>query len=107
MISDLFVHPQVHGQGIGTALLAALPTAGACFTFSSRHPAAQAAYRRIGLAPQWRLLYLAGPVLRHLPEAHPLVPDLLAAGYAEVEHDLAMARGVELPTDREYSPGRG
>ncbi len=61
MLTDLFVAPDARGTGIGTALLDEL-LAGSSrrMTFSSKHPAALAAYLRAGMEPQWRLLYLKG-----------------------------------------------
>jgi hypothetical protein len=41
-------------------------------TFSSKHPAALAAYRRCGMEPQWRLLYLKGPATGG--KGHPVGP---------------------------------
>ena len=62
MLTDLFVAADARGHGVGTRLLNEL-FAGSSrrMTFSSAHPAALAAYRRMGMHPQWRLLYLEGP----------------------------------------------
>ena len=61
MLTDLFVAAQARGAGIGTQLLNDL-FAGSTrrMTFSSKHPAALAAYQRVGMEPQWRFLYLKG-----------------------------------------------
>jgi GNAT superfamily N-acetyltransferase len=64
MLTDLFVHPDRHGRGIGGALLRALwpdHTAPGRFTFSSQHPNALPLYAQAGLQPSWPLLYLTGP----------------------------------------------
>ena len=61
MLTDLFVSTTARGTGIGTELLGQL-FGGTVrrMTFSSKHPAASAAYRRAGMQPRWRLLYLEG-----------------------------------------------
>ena len=61
MLCDLFVAADARGLGIGTQLLQELLNGSrGRMTFSSKHPAAHAAYRRVGMEPQWRLLYLRG-----------------------------------------------
>ena len=69
MLCDLFVATDARGMGIGTQLLDEL-FAGSSrrMTFSSKHPAAHAAYRRAGLEPMWRLLYLRGAAIGGGPE---------------------------------------
>ncbi|MCU1401327.1 MAG: hypothetical protein JWN62_4436 [Acidimicrobiales bacterium] len=69
MLTDLFVTPACRGRRIGSALLDAL-FAGAPrrMTFSSKHAAALPAYRRAGMTPSWRLLYLRGSAPDGLPE---------------------------------------
>jgi hypothetical protein len=62
MLTDLFVSADSRGRGVGTKLLVELfDGTSRRMTFSSKHPAAHAAYRRSGMEPQWRLLYLRGP----------------------------------------------
>ena len=61
MLTDLFVAVDARGAGIGTQLLGdLLDGSSQRMTFSSKQPAALAAYQRVGMAPQWRLLYLRG-----------------------------------------------
>ena len=64
MLTDLFVSADARGTGIGTELLQQL-FAGTTrrMTFSSQHPAALPVYRRLGMEPRWRLLYLEGRAL--------------------------------------------
>lgn len=61
MVTDMFVAAECRGHGVGGALLERL-LAGHDhrMTFSSQHPAALPAYRRVGMQPRWRLLYLSG-----------------------------------------------
>jgi GNAT superfamily N-acetyltransferase len=63
-VSDLFLHQDAQGQGIGRRLLEAAWDAGAApsprQTFSSLHSAALPLYVRAGMAPMWPLLYLTG-----------------------------------------------
>lgn len=64
MLTDLFVAPDARGAGVGTRLLHDLFDGTIRrMTFSSSHPAAFAAYLRMGMDPQWRLLYLEGPAI--------------------------------------------
>ena len=64
MLSDLFVAADARGAGIGGLLLQELLDGFRDrMTFSSKHPAALAAYRRMGMQPRWRLLYLKGRAL--------------------------------------------
>ena len=71
MLCDLFVSANARGMGIGTQLLGELfDGSSGRMTFSSKHPAALAAYRRAGMEPRWRLLYLRGSAVGggpHLP----------------------------------------
>jgi GNAT superfamily N-acetyltransferase len=61
MLTDLFVAADARGAGIGTRLLHDLfDGSSRRMTFSSSHPAALAAYQRMGMDPQWRLLYFEG-----------------------------------------------
>ena len=68
MVTDLFVDPSLRGTGVGSRLLDTLLTGHAQrMTFSSKHPAAVPAYRRAGMDPQWRLLYLRGTAVGGAP----------------------------------------
>lgn len=64
MVTDLFVAAAGRGQGAGGQLLGELladfPQR---MTFSSQHEAALAAYRRAGMEPRSRMLYLSGPAV--------------------------------------------
>ena len=69
MLCDLFVAAAARGAGVGTHLLQQLfEGSSRRMTFSSKHPAAAAAYRRAGMEPQWRLLYLRGEAVGSGPE---------------------------------------
>jgi len=63
-VSDLFVHQDARGHGIGRRLLDAVWETRAAVvprqTFSSLHRAALPLYVRAGMAPMWPLLYLSG-----------------------------------------------
>jgi GNAT superfamily N-acetyltransferase len=63
-LSDLFVHPDAQGQGIGKALLDEIWTSDANAvprqTFSSQHSSALPVYVRHGLTPRWPLIYMRG-----------------------------------------------
>ncbi|MCE9620785.1 MAG: GNAT family N-acetyltransferase [Actinomycetia bacterium] len=72
MVTDLFVAQAARGQGVGGRLLAEL-LAGRTqsMTFSAQHPAAQSAYRRAGMAPRCRMLYLSGSAIGGGPKLVP------------------------------------
>lgn len=86
-VSDLFLHPDAHGRGIGRDLLAAVwhPDVDAPRqTFSSRHPAALPLYIRAGMQPRWPLLYLEGDA-GALPRGHFTTRDVTSQEAADVE----------------------
>jgi GNAT superfamily N-acetyltransferase len=75
-LTDLYVHPDVHGLGIGRQLLDAVWAAplgeAPRHTASSLHPSALPLYVRAGMRPLWPLLYVEG-------ESASLEPTHLAA----------------------------
>lgn len=89
-LTDLFVHPDAHGQGIGSAVLDAAWDAAADLvprqTFSSLHPAALPLYVRAGMVPRWPLLYLRGDP-SSLPDSPYRVRDAGAAELTALERD--------------------
>jgi GNAT superfamily N-acetyltransferase len=97
MLCDLFVAADARGTGVGTQLLHELfDGSNRRMTFSSKHPAALTAYRRAGMEPQWRLLYLRGVAFgggRQLPAGEwrhgraPLVEEMARQG-AHVSSDV-------------------
>ncbi|MFZ4720257.1 MAG: GNAT family N-acetyltransferase [Ilumatobacteraceae bacterium] len=61
LLSDLYVHADAHGRGVGSGLLTAvLDGAASRFTFASDDPAALAMYARAGMLAWWPLLSLRG-----------------------------------------------
>ena len=61
MVTDMFVAGAFRGRGVGGRLLQTLLQGERRrMTFSSRSDAALAMYRRVGMAPKSRLLYLSG-----------------------------------------------
>lgn len=61
MVSDLFVDPAWRGRGIGGDLLTRLVDGYVGrMTCSSHHPAALAAYRRVGMEPRWPVRTMRG-----------------------------------------------
>lgn len=61
LLSDLYVHREAHGRGVGRQLLAAvLHGAEARYTFASNDPAALPLYARAGMLAWWPLLSMRG-----------------------------------------------
>ncbi len=101
-LSDLFVHPDAHGRGIGSALLDAVWEAVATTvprqTFASLHPSALPLYVRSGMTPRWPLLYLRGR-----PDALP--PTHLKVQQIEPGQAVALRAGVVgLGRDLSFTP---
>jgi GNAT superfamily N-acetyltransferase len=87
-VSDLFLHQDARGQGVGRKLLDALWDVDAESlprqTFSSLHPAALPLYVRAGMTPMWPLLYLTGSSIT-LPASRLAVQEV--DGEAAAEHE--------------------
>lgn len=61
LLSDLYVHRDAHGRGVGRGLLAAvMQGANARYTFASNDPAALPLYARAGMLAWWPLLSMRG-----------------------------------------------
>lgn len=61
LLSDVYVHREAHGKGVGSALLGSvMGDASARFTFASNDPAALPLYARAGMLAWWPLLALSG-----------------------------------------------
>jgi len=61
LLSDMFVHADAHGRGVGSSLLAAvLDGSVERYTFATTDPAALPLYMRAGMRTRWTLLELSG-----------------------------------------------
>jgi GNAT superfamily N-acetyltransferase len=100
MVSDLFVDPAHHGQGIGSALLVeALGDDQPRMTFSSADPRALPAYIRAGMRPWWPNLYVRADqaALARLPADQSLVVEPASLDET-VQLSLALA-GIDRSDD--------
>lgn len=103
LLSDLYVHADAHGRGIGTALLdAVLAGAHERFTFASDDPAALPIYARAGMRSWWPLLSMRGTV-RSLPVDGAVAYDLDIAHAAQFEQRLT---GLDRSATFRYWAGR-
>jgi len=96
-LSDLFVHQDARGMGVGRQLLGETLTsdAAASQTFASLHPAALPLYVRAGMAPTWPLLYVHGDAAR-LPTSSLIVEPCEAEAAAALESEwLGWDRRIE------------
>jgi GNAT superfamily N-acetyltransferase len=101
MLCDLFVSADARGVGIGTQLLGELLDGSSHrMTFSSKHPAAHAAYRRAGMEPLWRLLYLRGVAVGGGAQ---LLPGEWRHGRASLVEQMAR-QGANISSDVVWMP---
>jgi GNAT superfamily N-acetyltransferase len=76
LLSDLYVHRDAHGRGIGRVLLdAVMAGSSSRFTFASNDPAALPLYARAGMLAWWPLLSMHGAIDR-LDAAGAIVRDI-------------------------------
>ena len=103
LLSDLYVHRDAHGRGIGNALLAeVLRDATATFTFASTDPAAQAIYARAGMVPTWVLSTLHGTSVA----LHGRAAAGLAVRDVGIDEAAAFEGGHDRPAVLQYWSGR-
>jgi GNAT superfamily N-acetyltransferase len=101
MLSDLFVRPDLLGQGLGRPLLAALFEGSvARATFASADPRAIPLYVRAGMTPLWTSFYVEGTAAQ-LP---PLDPGLTTWDSTPEELTLLEEAwtGTARPSDHDY-----
>ena len=101
MLSDLFVRPDLLGQGLGRPLLAALFEGSiARATFASADPRALPLYVRAGMTPLWTSFYVAGSAAQ-LP-----APDPGLTTWDATPEELGLLEeawtGAVRPSDHEY-----
>ncbi len=91
MLTDLFVLPLAHGQGIGGRLLDAVWGDGTeRATFSSGHPHALPLYIRAGMRPLWPLVYVSGdPISLPAPSRLLVIEDATPDEVADAELSLS------------------
>jgi GNAT superfamily N-acetyltransferase len=103
MLTDLFVSADARGSGIGTELLGELfGNTRRRMTFSSKHPAALAAYHRAGMEPRWRLLYLEGRAIG----GGELPPETWRHDRGSLV-DVMAGQGAHVSADAVSMPGKG
>jgi GNAT superfamily N-acetyltransferase len=109
VLSDLFVDPACHGEGIGRRLLGHLwpeqPHGARRLTFASRHPSALPLYAAGGLRPIWPLLYLTGDP-HALPVSETVRAEVVTADVAAIA-EAALIAGAPRPADYRYWAERG
>ncbi|MEN9645815.1 MAG: hypothetical protein RL238_2484 [Actinomycetota bacterium] len=97
LLSDLYVHRDAHGRGVGSALLAAvMDGSSARYTFASNDPAALPLYTRAGMVAWWPLLALHG-------RRSALRPALGCEAFDVSVHQAAEYELVATHTDRSAS----
>jgi len=100
-LADLFVRPELLGQGIGRPLLAAVfEDAWPRTTFASADPRALPLYVRAGMTPLWPCLYLEGSA-DGLPAPDPAITIAAAAPDSLSELERAWT-GAHRPTDHAF-----
>ena len=100
-LADLFVRPELLGQGIGRPLLAAVfGDAWPRTTFASADPRALPLYVRAGMTPLWPCLYLEGSP-DGLPEPDPTITIAAAAPGNLSELERAWT-GADRPIDHAF-----
>ena len=100
-LADLFVRPDLLGQGIGRPLLdAVFGDTPARTTFASDDPRALPLYVRAGMRPLWPMLYLRGDGSRlPEPEHGPTIESADPLRLAEVEREWT---GIDRSTDHRH-----
>ena len=99
LLSDLYVHADWHGKGVGGAVLGAvLDGASERLTFASNDPATIPLYTRAGMLCRWPLLTLGGAAAG-LSESHLLAREVDALDAASVERGIT---GIDRVADHLY-----
>lgn len=107
MLCDLFVVPDLLGQGLGRPLLERLfEGAASRATFSSDDPRALPLYVRAGMTPRWINLYLQGLPVR-LPDGAAASLAIRSSTAAESAALEARWTGCDRPADHAYWASMG